>query len=288
MFVTKRIKRVPFFCLIGIILIIPQAYSGLQKEQEKARLQGTVLNIDKEPIPEANIQLRHTDTSQMYYSKSDEKGGFSTSALPSGSYTIKVEKEGFQSYSGELLLRPNTTKTLEIVMAREESLEQKTEQEALSSFNNGVKLTEENKFEEAIQEFRKAIELKPDLAAAYTNLGILLFQQKKDDDAEKALLKAVELKQDEQKAKTVLTDIFYEKSKTLIRSDRIEEALEKLKQAYSFNPDHAYVNYLLGYLYTNKQMKDEAIKHFEAFLQLEPNAPQAEKVKEILKDLKKG
>lgn len=46
-------------------------------------------------------------------------------------------------------------------------------------------------------------------------------------------------------------------------------------------------NYLLGYLYFKKEMKKEAIKHFEAFLRLEPNAPQVEEVKRLLESLKK-
>jgi regulator of sirC expression with transglutaminase-like and TPR domain len=43
----------------------------------------------------------------------------------------------------------------------------------------------------------------------------------------------------------------------------------------------------LGYAYSQKGLKEEAIKSFEAFLQLEPNAPQAAQVKEILENLKK-
>ena len=287
MHITNKIKCLLSFFLVGIILIIPQANSGQEIEQERARLEGTVLSLDKAPIPQAKIQLKHKDSGRMFYSKSNKKGSFLARSLPSGDYIIKVEKEGHKSYSGELKLRPNTTQRIEITLSREETLEQKIEKEAFTSFNNGVKLAKENNFDDAIQEFRKAIELKPDLAEAYENLGILLFQQQKDDEAEKVLLKALELKPEEIKTKQVLTDIYYEKAKTLIRKEKPAEALEKLNQAYSFNPDHAYVNYLLGYLYANNQMKNEAIKHFEAFLQLEPNAPQVEKVKEILKSLKK-
>jgi len=67
----------------------------------------------------------------------------------------------------------------------------------------------------------------------------------------------------------------------------MDEALERLKQAYNFRADHAYVNFLLGYLYQKKEMKNEAIKHFEAFLQLAPNAPQVKDVKKLLENLKK-
>lgn len=122
---------------------------------------------------------------------------------------------------------------------------------------------------------------------AYLNIGILFCQQKKDEEAEKPLLKAHKLKPDEPKAKQVLTEIYYEKARTLIQSGKTDETLEKLKQAYSLYPEHSYVNYLLGVLYARKEMKEEAVKHFETFLQLEPNSPFAEKIKKVLESLKK-
>lgn len=102
------------------------------------------------------------------------------------------------------------------------------------------------------------------------------------------LVVLIEINPDESRPKEILADIYFEKVKTLIRENKSEEALELLKQAYSFKPDHAYVNYLLGYLYVNKQIIDEAIKHFETFLQLEPDAPNAAKVKDVLKKLKEN
>jgi len=60
-----------------------------------------------------------------------------------------------------------------------------------------------------------------------------------------------------------------------------------LKASYSYNPDYSYTSYLLGYAYHKKENREESIKYFEAFLQMEPNAPQASQVREILESLKK-
>jgi len=287
MHLKNKIKCLSSFCLVAIILIIPRANFGQRIERARAKLEGAVQSIDKEPIPEAKIQLKHIDSGQRFYSKSNKKGDFSSSLIPSGNYALTIEKEGYKSFSAELQLRPNFTKRIKVILDEEETLDQKLEKEALSSFKKGIKLTDENNLDEAIQAFHKATELKADFVEAYVNLGSLLYQQKKDDEAEKVLLKALELKPEESKGKEMLADIYYEKAVALIRGERPDEALEKLKQAYNFHPDHAYVNYLLGYLYFDKQMKNEAIKHFEAFLRLEPNSPNAEKVKKALKELKK-
>ncbi len=286
MYPANTIKYLSIFCLISIISVMPRAISAQEIRPARARLDGTVQNTNKEAIPKAKIQLDNIDNGQIFYSESNEKGEFSSGPIPPGNYTLAVEKEGHKNYRGELELGPNVIQKLEIILAEEETLEQKLEKEAIESFEKGVKLARENKPDEAIQAFHKAIESKQDFAEAYLNIGILLFQQQKDNEAEKALLKALELKTEESEPKKILADINFEQAKALIKENKMDEALEKLKQAYSFRPDHAYVNYLLGYLYFKKEIKNEAIKHFEAFLQLEPNAPQVEDVKRFLESLK--
>lgn len=284
---TNKIKYLSIFCLITVTLLIPRANSAQINEQARAKLEGKVINIDQEPILKAEIQLKHKDSGRMFHAKSNKKGNFSFRFLSLGNYIITVIKKEYKSYTGELELLPNTSRKIEITLAKEESEEQKLEKEAISSFEKGAKLAGENKIDEAIQAFQRAVELKSDFTDAYLNLGILLFRQQKDDEAESALLKALELKPEESMSKKVLTEINYEKARSLVQANKMDEALEKLKLAYSYNADHSYVNYLLGYIYYKKEMKNEAIKHLEAFLQLESNSPQVEKVKKLLEILKK-
>jgi tetratricopeptide (TPR) repeat protein len=255
--------------------------------QGTGEVKGTVLNVDKEAIPQAEVQLKHEESGQIYNFKSDKKGEFSSSSLPAGNYNITVEKEAFLSFKGELKLNPNKVRKIKVTLVKELPLEQSRGEEAIAYFEKGTKLSKENKLEEAIQAFQKAVELKEDFFEAYVNLGTFLFKQQKDDEAEKALLKAFELKPEESRPKEILAAINFEKAKILIQENKMDEALERLKQSYNFRANHALVNFLLGYLYNEKKMKDEAIKHFEAFLQLAPNAPQAKDVKKILESLKK-
>ena len=113
------------------------------------------------------------------------------------------------------------------------------------------------------------------------------FAEDLDEEAERVLIRALELKPEEPKTKEMLGKINFAKAKALLQDDRINEALEKLKASYSYNPDYSYTSYLLGYAYHKKENKEESIKYFEAFLQMEPNAPQASQVREILESLKK-
>ena len=284
---ANKIRHLSFIYLFPLIIAMCGTISSQVVGQEEAKLEGTVLNINKEAIPNAEVQLKHEDSGQVFYYKSNKKGEFSCRSLPAGNYTLTVKKRGYKSYTGELKLRPNIIQKNKVTLVKEGTLEQKMEEEALAYFKKGIKLSRENKLEEAIQAFQKAVELKEDFFEAYVDLGAFLFQQQKDDEAEKILLKALELRPEESKPKEILADINFEKAKILIQENKMDKALERLKQAYNFRADHAYVNFLLGYLYHKKEMKEEAIKHFEAFLQLEPNAPQVKEVKELLESLKK-
>ncbi|NIO48263.1 MAG: tetratricopeptide repeat protein [Candidatus Aminicenantes bacterium] len=287
MYLASKIRNLAVIGLVALIIVMLGAISSPLAGQAKAKLDGTVLNINKEAIPQAEVQLKHEDSGQMFYFKSNKKGRFSSSFLPSGNYNLTVEKEGYESFTGELKLSPNITQKIKVTLVKEKPEEQKREEEAIAYFKKGTKLSREKKLEEAIQAFQKAVELKEDFFEAYVNLGAFLFQQQKDDEAEKALLKALELRPEESKPKEILADINFEKAKILIQENKLDEALERLKQSYNFRADHAYVNFLLGYLYHEKGMKEEAIKHFEAFLQLAPNAPQVKDVKKLLESLKK-
>lgn len=281
--IAARILAISFLA----VLFFPALGLGQEEGDEMAQLAGRVLDFEKKPIAQVEIELKHQGTGQALSTKTNKKGEFTFRRLFSGKYSLTSVKEGYKSIYQEVELEAGASRMVEIALAKELSEEQKNRQEALALFQNGVSLAQENKIDEAIEAFRKAVELKPDLAEAYINLGLLFFRQDKTDEAEKALLKALELKPEDPKIKQALGNIYFEKAKGLLQQDKIDEALETLKLSYGYNPNDPYTNYLLGYAYSQKGLKEEAIKSFEAFLQLEPNAPQAAQVKEILENLKK-
>jgi tetratricopeptide (TPR) repeat protein len=271
----------------GLILLVSGLSIGQQEEEEQARLEGKIMDVEKKPLAEAEIQFKNMATGQVMTVKSNKKGDFFVRTLFPGKYLLTASKEGYVSHSVEVELQPGSSQRLTINLAKGLTAEQKNQKEAFESFQKGVQLANEKKLEEATAAFRTATELNPTFAEAYINLGMLLFQQMKDDEAEKALLKALELKPDEPKTKSALGNLYFEKARTLLEADKTDEALEQLKTSYSYNPDYSFTNYLLGYAHSKKGNKEEAIKYFEAFLAKEPNSPQAAQVKEILENLKK-
>ena len=67
----------------------------------------------------------------------------------------------------------------------------------LKQYNNiGIALQKQNKLEEAIEAYNKAISIKPDHADAYNNMGIALKEQGKLEEAIEAYKKAISIKPD--------------------------------------------------------------------------------------------
>lgn len=282
-------RRSKLLSAVLVLLILTAAgFVWAQEEEEQtARLEGKVLDIDKKPVENAEVSVKNLAMGGSSSSKTNKKGEFIFRRLFPGKYEVTIQKQGYIPYTGQLELKESSGQRIEVNLAKEMTEEQKKAKEAITAFQRAGELFKENKVDEAILEYQKAIELKPDFVEAYMNSGILLFQKMRDEEAEKSMLKALELKPDDPKAKEILGNIYFEQSKSLLQKDKIDEALEKLKASQSYRPDYSYTNYLLGYAYNKKGMKEEAIKYFELFLQQEPNAPQAAQVKALVEELKK-
>jgi len=270
-----------------MVILVPGIILAQEEEEENARLDGKVIDVEKKPIESAQINLKHASMGGSSSAVTNKKGEFSFRRLFSGKYDMTVQKEGYVDYTGQMELKAGTSPKVEITLAKGMTEEQKKTAEAVEAFKKGTELFQQKKTDEALQEFQKAIDLKPDFVEAYLNKGILHFQNMQDVEAEKCIQKALELKPDDPKAKEIMANIFFEQSKTLLQNDKIDEALEKLKVANAYRPEYGFINYLLGYAYNKKGMKEDAIRHFELFLQQEPNSAQAAQVKAIVEELKK-
>lgn len=66
------------------------------------------------------------------------------------------------------------------------------------------------------------------------------------------------------------------------------QAIEEYKKALSYNPNHLYAYKNLGVVLAfDLHREEEAIKAFQTYLKLSPNAPDALQVSDIINDLKK-
>lgn len=144
---------------------------------------------------------------------------------------------------------------------------------------------QEAAFEKGINSYNKALELKPDDAAARNNFALALVKARKIDQAQAELTKAAELDP------TNAAKYFYNLGAVLTNLGQIEPAGEAFKRAIESNPNHADAQYQYGVYLVSKATTtaDGRIvpvpgtkEAFEKYLELQPSGPFADGAKGML------
>lgn len=142
----------------------------------------------------------------------------------------------------------------------------------------GYRLREHNRLEEAVDVFRKAIELYPNEAYLYNNLGNILRAHLQFEEAVVVYRQGIELTSEP----TILSNIYNGLGNALDDSGNFEEAVDAYRQAIEIEPDNAIPHFDLAIALYRQGQFDEAIQECRLAIQLAPNydAP-----KELLKEL---
>jgi thioredoxin-like negative regulator of GroEL len=134
-------------------------------------------------------------------------------------------------------------------------------------------------WDKAGETYDALIKLKPNDAAAHQNFGIVAFNQKKMEDAESHFRKALELKSTGPTAHYYLGLI-------MISTKRYAEAVPLFEATIANGGENlALAHKYLGGLYMNTKPQ-QAAEELEKYLKLDPKAPDADKIKGTVKDLK--
>ena len=172
-----------------------------------------------------------------------------------------------------------------------------------ADLNKGVDLYKEGKYAEAESELRAVVEQEPDNERAQRYLGLALVEQDKASDAARYLTKADELspsgetklalarlyvqQKDYSKAEAALKeasgeDLEYVRGLLRLNRKQYQQAAEDFESYLKQKPDHAYAHYYAGLAYNGARRPDKMLTHFEIFLQMKPDAPEARKVRSVL------
>ena len=132
----------------------------------------------------------------------------------------------------------------------------------------GSALVQDGHLDEAIVEFEKAIQIKPNYAPSYNNLGNALLQNGQPNLATPQYQKALELDPRDSQVHNNLGTL-------LLKEGRLDEAIEQYREAVAAAPDVAELHYNLGSALIMKGNWDDAIKHLEAALNIDNDYPEA-------------
>jgi superkiller protein 3 len=165
---------------------------------------------------------------------------------------------------------------------------------AQAHYTLGLTLLELQRFAEAADEFSRTDKLTPpsnqikmvklESSALRRDdikigLGRAYMGLKQFDKAKIALDEAQQIRSDN-------PDVFYYRGMLNSQRGDFVAAASDLESAIKLNPKNAYAYYYAGLAYNKLKRPDKMVQHFETFLKLAPNAPEAGKVRALLSSIR--
>jgi tetratricopeptide (TPR) repeat protein len=129
---------------------------------------------------------------------------------------------------------------------------------------------------QAIENYRRVIELAPDWVEAHINLGVGLYQLGRTEEAQSAFQAAVWLDPENGISRYNLGCVLEERGK-------IEEAIEHLRHAASVMPAHPDVHFNLALAYDKRGQRGLAREQWMLYLRYAPSGPWAEQARSRLR-----
>ena len=139
-----------------------------------------------------------------------------------------------------------------------------------------------NQLSDAVKSLQAAIGIEPSNFDARLHLGVALMNERQFDDAEKELVTAAYLNRQAATPHYYLGVMYIEKKDLDIAQKALETAKE-LTGKKSFPLLHKY----LGGVYMAKHLNEQAADELEAYLEQDPKAQDADRIKSTISELKK-
>ncbi|MCA2721779.1 MAG: tetratricopeptide repeat protein [Microcystis sp. M176S2] len=139
---------------------------------------------------------------------------------------------------------------------------------AYAYYNRGNLYKNLQKYELALADYDKAIELNPNYAKAYYNRGVLYYDQKKYELALADWNKAIELNPN-------FTDAYYNRGNLYYNQQKYDLALSDYNKAIDINPNDAGAYLNRGGLYSYQQKYELALADFNKAIEINPNFAEA-------------
>jgi tetratricopeptide (TPR) repeat protein len=144
-----------------------------------------------------------------------------------------------------------------------EKSETSEQQQFVILINKAKEFMQQQQYEKAINEYREAVKMRPELPEPHNYIGICYFQLGEFRMARDTFKKAISLKPDFAFAYNNLGTTYYAQS-------HFDEAEEAFNEALKLNPKIASAYHNLGNIYLTHNEREKAIEYYKKAFQINP------------------
>ena len=177
---------------------------------------------------------------------------------------VQIAGQKMEALTGQLLFNFDTAELGSLKsFAPKPSYDRGTERQAESYFQKGLALEETGApIEQAIESYKRAVELNPSAAGALVNLGTIYYRQRNYTEAERHYQLAVEVDTNYPLAHYNLGNLFDEQG-DLVRAEL------HYTTALRLNPNYADAHFNLALLSERQGDFLKAVRHWKSYLRLD-------------------
>jgi tetratricopeptide (TPR) repeat protein len=148
--------------------------------------------------------------------------------------------------------------------------------QAYFHYLNGASKENQRKFDEAIKEYKQALEFDPDSSEILSKLAYLYVQTNRMPEAVEDAQKAIQKNPSNKEAYRMLGQIYLEKVYTKDPSkEDLEKAIEQFKEVYRLDPEDDTNLLTLGQLYAQSNQPEQAVEMLAKYIEINPESPSA-------------
>ncbi len=314
--------------LLGLLVVLV-AWATPGFAQSTGMVKGKVVDSANQIVEGATVILETKDSgARRFKVTTNKKGEYIQIGLQPGSWTITASKDGIGEAKAEVRITLGASEQIDLTltkagaaggpgMSKEEAAKLDTMQKA---FDEGIKLTQAGKLDEAIAKFMEAKAINPDCFACQFNIGLSYAAKKDVPKAEEAFLAASALKPESPEPFNQMANMYnankqYDKAAqmaaeaskrsggaagggasaeslfnqgvVLWNGQKYAEAKVQFEAAVKAKPDYADAHYWVGMASLNTGAMPAARASFESYLKYAPTGQYAEQVKTFLAQLPK-
>jgi Tfp pilus assembly protein PilF len=285
----SRLWRHPLGFFLGFLLLTLATAQQLSEGNIVGRIR-----VVRGDFPANNVmvvlQARGAQVDTVY---TDGEGKFVFEGLLANVYHIVIQEKGYQPIDLAVNLDPSIQHVMyvypELVPVEDQVKPVKTDKrpegsnpaivdlsallsrfpkDAQKHYEKATDLQSKGKQSAAIEEYRKALAIAPDMYFARNNLGSLYLQGQQFANAEVEFRKVIETNHADANA-------YFNLANVCLLTKRLDEATASIQQGMARDPQSAFGHFLMGSVMLQKGNRPEAEKQLRAALDADPGMANA-------------